>query len=181
VATLNSLLGEIGYVEVSFTEKGEPRFPQGSGLQWSPAADWTLGPGPLRGAVMAPEQLRAGLHGLMAALPGCRAPLEEDTMLRRASAGKTLMLFPCEGTAPPAVVIASPAGFRQMHLPERLDGFDDRGAARVPAATQIVAVSDVDGDGRLEILTRRRVWTDTYEYDLSEESGDWFTYLTSKP
>jgi hypothetical protein len=69
-----------------------------------------------------------------------------------------------------------------MHPPTRLIGTD---ASRVEPGWALIAVSDVDRDGRLEIGTRRRTCEGKgctgvdvdFDYDFSEEDGDRFTYF----
>jgi hypothetical protein len=189
VAILGALLSDIGYVDVSFSEKGVPRFPKASNLHWLPLRDWAIAlESRDSGKANAAPDLLAALAQLAAAAPGCRIPAADETVVGRAGAGKALFVFPCDKDSPPQIVIGSPGGFKVMHFPERLNGFAEWDGTGGSAAERIMAVSDVDGDGNLEILTRRRVcdnckgWTEaeSFEYDLSEESGDWFTYLTTK-
>ena len=191
ISALKAMLDGVGYVAVAFDDKGAPRFAAGSKLVWSPLSDRAIAENapPPSGEDMA--RSRASLARVAAGAPDCRIPLDDQTALRRALAGKALFTFPCGAGAPALVVIGSPAGFKAMNLPERLNGVRAISATdrSDQAAEQILAVSDVDGDGNLEVLTRRRQcdtcdgWneSDWYLYDLSEESGDWFTYLTTPP
>lgn len=186
---LKAMLDEVGYVPVAFDEKGTPKFPGNSGLAWTPLPERAIaGSSPGAPGPEVISRARAALARVAAGAPGCQIPLDDEEALRRALAGKALFTFPCGTGAPALVVIGSPSGFKAMNFPERLNGLRAIWAKdhSDQAAEQILAVSDVDGDGNLEILTRRRQcdkcdgWpeADWYAYDLSEESGDWFTYLT---
>lgn len=179
IATLMAFLSRIGYVAVAFTEEGTPRFPEASKLRWLPLDDRAIVFQADDSAdAKARPDLRAALKRLAAATPGCHIPIDDEGVLLRSAAGKALFVFPCETGAPPQVVVGSRAGFKVMHFPARLS-FQEPDAPD----SGILAVSDVDGDGNLEILTRRRVCRDDpgcFEYDLSEESGDWFTHLTAR-
>ncbi len=189
LSVLKSLLDAVGCVPVTFDEKGTPRFPADSKLVWAPLRDRAIASSVAEPfGAEATSRARGALAQVAAGAPGCEIPLDDPTTLRRALTGKALFTFPCGAGAPALVVIGSPAGFKVMNFPERLNGLPTLGAAdrSDQAADQILAVSDVDGDGDLEVLTRRRLcdtcrgWPETewYAYDLSEESGDWFTYLT---
>ncbi len=179
VEILTAFLSHIGYVAVTFDEEGTPRFPEASNLHWLPFDNRAIVFEADDSAdAKARPDLRAALKRLAAATPSCRIPIDDEGVLLRSSTGKALFVFPCGAGAPPQVVIGSRAGFKVMHFPARLN-FQEPDA---PGGA-ILAVSDVDGDGNLEILTRQRVCRDDpgcFEYDLSEESGDWFTHLTAK-
>ena len=72
-----------------------------------------------------------------------------------------------------------------MHLPTRLIGAD---ASQVEPGWALIAVSDVDRDGRLEIVARRRTCEgkgctgvdSDFDYDFSGEDGDWLTYFLGR-
>jgi Pilin (bacterial filament) len=191
ISILKALLEHIGYVPVSFGKNGVPQFPKASGLRWQPLEEKAIALKPDAADANRAQDLGAALASLASANPRCQVPSGDSNVLRLAGQGKALFVFPCGTDSPSLVVIGSRAGFKVMNLPERLKPFEQlpgTGGPAVESIPEIMAVSDVDGDGNLEILTRRSIcdncrgWTEeeSTEYALSEESGDWFTYLTAK-
>jgi hypothetical protein len=179
-ATLRRFLADIGYVAVSFGRDGTPRFPRSSRLRWQPLAEATLAAPATPGEPAV--DLAASMQTVSLANPTCRWPVPVDRVLARAGSGKALFLLSCTASPRLLIVIGSPRGFKQMHLPTRLIGAD---ASEVEPGWALIAVSDVDRDGRLEIVTRRRACEGKgctgvdadFDYDFSEEDGDRFTYF----
>jgi hypothetical protein len=122
------------------------------------------------------------MQSVSLANPTCRWPVPVDRALARAGSGKALFLLSCAASPRLLIVVGSPRGFKQMHLPTRLVGTD---ASRVEPGWALIAVSNVARDGRLEIVARRRTCEGKgctgadadFDDDFSEEDGDRFTYF----
>ena len=90
----------------------------------------------------------------------------------------------CADASAASVVLEKGGVTTTMKFPDRTRGMYET------AAETIQSVTDIDGDGNLEVVTRRTIYEcgpdeecteeDTYAEDFSEADGEWFTYYRSR-
>jgi hypothetical protein len=179
---LGDFVRETGYV-APIAREGVPLFPDNPELRWTPLVDWTLSV-PARDNSAAVVPLPQSLKRLAARYPGCAVPPEDESLVRKASAGKTLAIIDCDDNySGPIVVIGSPRGFKAMRFPARLSHMQ-----QAPRES-IVAVGTVTDDDTIVLLVQEPCyghWRNCEAegdppYDLVAEDGDWFIYLRARP
>jgi hypothetical protein len=175
-ADLDRLLTRAG-VTAFEVRGGRVTFPAAPRLQWKPYDDWRI---PLPGPPASSAGLQAAYRGFAQRWSECRVPIDDERIWLSVLQAKRLFVFACDEQEPALIVIGSPRGFKAMRIPDRL-----RGIATAPRDV-IAGVSDVEGDGNLEVLiavpcdgrdaacAEGRV-PDSYE--LLQEDGDWFTWF----
>jgi hypothetical protein len=175
-ADLDRLLTRAG-VTAFEVRGGRVTFPAAPRLQWKPYDDWRI---PLPGPPASSAGLQAAYLGFAQRWSECRVPIDDERIWLSVLQAKRLFVFACDEQEPALIVIGSPRGFKAMRIPDRL-----RGIATAPRDV-IAGVSDVEGDGNLEVLiavpcdgrdaacAEGRV-PDSYE--LLQEDGDWFTWF----
>jgi len=156
---------------------GRVIFPGSAELHWKPYDEWRV---PVEGPPASTAGLQAAYRGFAQQWTDCRIPLDDERIWLSVLRAKRLFVFPCQEDEPALMVIGSPVGFKAMRVPDRLHG-----VTYAPQDT-IVGVSDVDGDGNLEVLIAvpcdgrdakcaEGLVPDTYEF--FEEDGEWFTWF----